>query len=410
MQHKQVACLTVDFPFCGLDVSTAASRAVAARNSSLSRSKIPCVAIEADILLVTVNQTETNALLEAFKGLTATGPILRQVEDRSYLDLGEVRSQRIWHMTCQMGAIGVGGSLQDISKAINTLSPRAVIMVGVAMGTDKKKQKIGDVLVSRKITMYEPRRVGSRNVLRGDRTSSSAFLLSRCQSATSVWKPDPAVEVQFGPFLTGEKLVDDKRLRADLLSDEPEAIGVEMEGAGLYVACVDAGVPWIMAKGICDWGDGKKSFRKTSRQKLAAKNAATYVAHILGIFPPLFAPVVEQLPGAAIAHLYWLGSDLADGVRFAKDGAPLAAVRETLTQAHWHFRSAPLNHGSITDTMESTANALGKITDPRWYENSAVHQHVFDEMVRVKGLVNVHIDTLGGDKFKSHPPEAKKTV
>jgi len=371
--------------------------------------KNPGMANEADILLVTVNQIETRALLKAFKSLTTAGPILRQVEDRSYLDLGEVRSQRIWHMSCQMGAVGVGGSLQDISKAINTLSPRAVIMVGVAMGTDKKTQKIGDVLVSRKITMYEPRKVGRRNVLRGDRTSSSASLLSRCQSAASLWKTAPAVPVRFGLFLTGEKLVDDKKLRADLLSDEPEAIGVEMEGAGLYVACVDAGVPWIMAKGICDWGDGNKSYQKTKRQKLAAKNAAAYVAHILGIDPPLFVPVAEQLPGAAIAHLYWLGSDLADGIRFASEGALLSVVRTSLTQAHWHFRNATLNHGSVTDTMESVASALGNYADPRWFENSALHKHVFDEMVRVKGLVNVHIDTLGGDEFISHPPETKPT-
>jgi hypothetical protein len=62
---------------------------------------------------------------------------------------------------------------------------------------------------------------------------------------------------------------------------EPEAIGGEMEGAGLYVACQDKKVDWILVKGICDWADGEKGQDKESRQKTAASNAAAFVVHTL---------------------------------------------------------------------------------------------------------------------------------
>lgn len=322
--------------------------------------------------------------------------------------MGEIRGQRVWKMISQMGSTGVGASLQDVSKAIVHLSPQAVIMIGVAMGTDRKKQDIGDVLVSKKLTSYEPRRLGAREVIRGDRVSSSAFLLSRCQTAALIWPQSSVVKVRYGLILSGEKLVDDAQFRAELLADEPEAIGVEMEGSGLYVACVDAGVPWIMAKGICDWGDGTKGYQKTKRQTEAAKNAAEYVAHIVGIDPPLLVPASASpatVPSDVSAHLYWLGSDLADGIHRAAAGESLSAVRDSIVQAHWHFQNAGLKQNAITDTLEHLAIGLaGQNPDPNWYQNAALRHQVLQEVMGVKQLVNIHIDTLGGDKFVSHPP------
>jgi hypothetical protein len=54
-----------------------------------------------------------------------------------------------------------------------------------------------------------------------------------------------------------------------------------MEGAGVYVACHDHKVDWIVVKGICDWGDGDKSKNKRLRQKKAARSAAEFLMHCL---------------------------------------------------------------------------------------------------------------------------------
>jgi nucleoside phosphorylase len=59
---------------------------------------------------------------------------------------------------------------------------------------------------------------------------------------------------------------------------EPEAIGGDMEGAGLYAAAGVAKVDWILVKAICDWADGNKN---DDAQQLAAHNAADFVRHVI---------------------------------------------------------------------------------------------------------------------------------
>jgi hypothetical protein len=87
--------------------------------------------------------------------------------------------------------------------------------------------------------------------------------------------------LRFGTILTGAKLVDNLDFREQLRVCEQEAIGGEMEGAGLYVACHDQKIDWILVKAICDFADGRKAQDKDSRQALAAKNAADFMRHAL---------------------------------------------------------------------------------------------------------------------------------
>ena len=52
-----------------------------------------------------------------------------------------------------------------------------------------------------------------------------------------------------------------------------------MEGAGLYTAA-EKKVPWIVIKAISDWGDGKKSERRSHRD-VASASSASFVHHVL---------------------------------------------------------------------------------------------------------------------------------
>ena len=61
----------------------------------------------------------------------------------------------------------------------------------------------------------------------------------------------------------------------------PEAIGGEMEGAGLYAAAQRQKVDWILVKAVCDYADGQKDLDKTKHQDTAARNAASFVLHVL---------------------------------------------------------------------------------------------------------------------------------
>ena len=117
-----------------------------------------------------------------------------------------------------------------------------------------------------------------RSSCRGDRPHASPWLLNHLKSAELLWE---GAHVRFGLVLSGEKLVDNLDFRQQLKGFASEAIGGEMEGAGLYVACQDQKVDWLLVKGICDWADGHKALDKDERQATAASNATAFVLHAL---------------------------------------------------------------------------------------------------------------------------------
>lgn len=240
--------------------------------------------VRADILLVTVTKVEAIAVLEAF-GVAGQQVSPQSIGDRVYFDLGMVQGARVMMTRCEMGSGGLGASLLAVNKGIEALSPSAVIMVGIAFGVSEEKQSIGDVLVAEQLRPYELQRVGTRKngksniILRDDKPHASPRLLNLLKSSEVTWQ---GTTLKFGTVLTGAKLVDNVDFRDQLHKFEPEAIGGEMEGAGLYVACHDQKVDWILVKAICDFADGRKSENKEERQARAAKNAAAFVRHALG--------------------------------------------------------------------------------------------------------------------------------
>jgi nucleoside phosphorylase len=55
-----------------------------------------------------------------------------------------------------------------------------------------------------------------------------------------------------------------------------------MEAAGVYVACQNSKVEWLVIKAICDWANGEKNRNKIANQKEAAKWAAEFAVCIVG--------------------------------------------------------------------------------------------------------------------------------
>jgi nucleoside phosphorylase/mannose-1-phosphate guanylyltransferase len=223
-----------------------------------------------------VTRVEANAVRDVFDTQRHQGPQPQLIDGKTYFDLGVVNGARIRMVQSQMGSSGPGASLMTIHEAIKALHPTAVIMSGIAFGVNPKKQELGDILVSRKLVTYEQQKIKEGTVIpRGERVSASPSLLEKFESASLDWqKPN----VHFGSILSGEKLIADQDFRNKLLELEPEAIGGEMEGAGLYAAASRAKVDWILVKAICDWADGNKA---DDHHEIAARNAAEFVLHVL---------------------------------------------------------------------------------------------------------------------------------
>lgn len=242
--------------------------------------------LKADILLVTVTEEETLAVFAAVKDSLGRDYQRNPRKNQTYYNLGILNDARVFLVRSTMGSGGPDGSTLTINEAIDALQPTAVIMVGIAFGLQPRKQQIGDILVAQKLRGYERQRYGTSKdglqnpviIQRGDLVPASPRLLDRFASGKLDWTGAP---VRFGVILSGEKLIDNKSLRDQLLTYEPEAIGGEMEGEGLYAVAYRHQIHWLLVKAICDWADGNKARGKDKKQKLAAKNAADFTLHVL---------------------------------------------------------------------------------------------------------------------------------
>jgi len=234
-----------------------------------------------DVLIVVATDIELTSLLEAF-GQAAASPV--RTGSASIFDLGEHASLRVFLARCEAGSYGSSGSAFSISRVLQEVKAGGIVLAGICFGFDREAHELSDLLVSTRLFMYEAQRVGtasagtSRIVSRGDVVPASPTLLSWFRASVPSWTGSP---VRFGTMLSGEKLVDNLEFRQSLQDQAPEAIGGEMEGSGLYAACSNHSVDWIVVKAICDWADGTKSVDKKSRQASAAAEAARYVLHTL---------------------------------------------------------------------------------------------------------------------------------
>lgn len=231
------------------------------------------------ILIVTVTKAEALAILEVFIGKDVNSWKRIIVGKKIYYDLGRIEDTPIFMVQSEMGIATPSGSLLTIQRAIQDLQPQAVIMCGIGFGLHPERQQLGDILISKQLHYYEPSKIDdSKGFLdRGDRVMASERLLDRFRSGDITWQGE---KTHFGIVLSGEKLVNSELYLDWLRKNEPEAIGGEMEGAGLYAAARDAKVDWILVKAICDWADGKKN---DDFQSLAAHNAANFVLHVLNL-------------------------------------------------------------------------------------------------------------------------------
>ena len=120
------------------------------------------------------------------------------------------------------------------------LQPKAVISVGVCSGLNPDKTKLGDVVVSAKLTTY------ASKVVTSDREQSAGMsshvsrlfsnIISNCADGWQAPLKDPEdrqIKVHCsGEFLSGPEEIRAQWRRKELVDRHPLAVVVEMEGEG----------------------------------------------------------------------------------------------------------------------------------------------------------------------------------
>lgn len=237
---------------------------------------------EPEVVILTAVNTERDMVLRSMTPLPDQRRVAKVTAGPDTFYVGLLGRHQTVLVMSDPGAIGRGASILTTAEAIQRWNPKAVIAVGFAFGMDPDNQDFADILISRTVTSYEPQRVQDDGIIpRGCTVEAGQQLINRFVNVHG-WnfrRPDGAlVRAKAGKILSGEKLVDSVDFRDSLLEQYPEALGGEMEGAGLFAAAGRAKVEWIIVKAICDWGDGNKHKKY---QPLAAAAAVSLVEHVL---------------------------------------------------------------------------------------------------------------------------------
>lgn len=184
-----------------------------------------------------------------------------------------------------------------VGELVRILNPIAVVMAGIAFGADENKQKIGDVLVSKRILPYDSQKFLETGTHYKETPKDVGFQLLNAFSSPESWgyflENGKKSNVFIGSILTGSKLINNYGYRTKLLTDFDayNPIGGEMEAYGIYSICKLYGVTeWIIVKGICDWGYNKNNPNKEQDQKAAALAAVDYCYNVFnrdGVFDDL---------------------------------------------------------------------------------------------------------------------------
>ena len=239
------------------------------------------------LLIITATPLEKEILHQTLKPIEGKESLIKISKGKQTYYFGIFGMYKAIHVACgDMGSIGRESSIITTSNAISDCNPKIVLMVGIAFGVNKKKQKIGDILVSERVIPYEPQRVGkSDTVFRGKEGPASSLLLNRFRNVDDWEYPIKTknAEIIIGEILSGEKLIDNPDLKDILINKYPNAKGGEMEGAGVYAACDGHDNHWILVKGICDYADGNKNRNKEANQIIAAKSAINLCEHVFNL-------------------------------------------------------------------------------------------------------------------------------
>ncbi len=191
---------------------------------------------------------------------------------------------------CCLGAAGNVGASSVVSELLRELAPRLVVMVGIAAGM-RGKRRLGEVVFAEEVVAYEPGTLveneGGQPFQARPRTFSTSHVVQQdvigyIGSAESAYsrisqalerqeitfpESEGSSDVAVGPSLSlatigsGEKLIRDSVVWTRLRAIHGRVDVAEMEAAGVAQACQQHSVPFLVIRGIADFGDSKKDDR-----------------------------------------------------------------------------------------------------------------------------------------------------
>ena len=153
---------------------------------------------------------------------------------------GQDEKVKVALLRCHEGSSGPGGSIVTTKNAVSVLKPKAVILVGTCCSLRPEETKLGDVVISAKLTTYGLKVVTNDKELHNNiRTFASKRFLDLIKDSALGWEAplenseDREVKIHSsGELLTVPEVISSESRRKQLAEIFPLAVAVDTEAEG----------------------------------------------------------------------------------------------------------------------------------------------------------------------------------
>ena len=179
---------------------------------------------------------------------------------------------------------------EKLTKIQGIIKAPCVIAIGICYGLQPEKSELGDIIIGKSIHDISHTHAtdkGTKFISKERYFGEKLHSIFKRQDTYRV-TPKATVTIHHEPgdcLVTETTRVTDQKRKDDILAKIPQALGGEMEAAGIYAAKEGAHKfdEWIVVKAIADWGDEKKPECKPWK-KFSAVAAAKYVEQQLKMY------------------------------------------------------------------------------------------------------------------------------
>lgn len=244
----------------------------------------------ADFMIVSVTKIESDVIEQLLHPVCPDGTLDVDIEGRKY-KLGKIGGFNVVCCRCKSpGTIGTESATLTIAAALQDWpNVKGVFMPGICYGMNKEgenAQRISDVVASEKVFAIDLQEKGAEVKITKNRDTifnADNNLIHAFERANTEWNHTnilgETTRVYKGAYVSGNtKYTDDYPIN-ELKEPFPQAIAGDMEGHGLASACQKYKKPWLLMKGISDFG--KREEDNEERQKDAATASAKALLNIL---------------------------------------------------------------------------------------------------------------------------------
>lgn len=186
---------------------------------------------------------------------------------------------------------GADPTREKLQKIQEIIKAPYVIAIGICYGLKDKKLNLGEIIIGKSIwniSHTEATKEGTIYVPIMHDFGTDLYSLFAKQDTFSVTEK-AIVKIHHGEkdaLVTEPTRVTDPKRKKEILAQIPQALGGEMEAAGIFQAAKE-GVhkfnEWIVVKAIADWGDENKA-KCAPWKTFSAVTAAKYVEQQLNMY------------------------------------------------------------------------------------------------------------------------------